>query len=191
MSSLSGRAPCAISPAWNTALVSGASNNASVTRRRIDTRPRRSRHNCQEWVAGSLIVSASDTDQQNEANRSKMANDPLFPQNIRSFPTHWSPCSVNFSNREAVLAFPSQLDSSHAIMSLRAAVLPQRNKITRPINTDNGGRTVTDHSEAAPGDFYGGHRCRELCYAHCLFSCLHFSSRITHSRTTTGSVTAA
>src|SRR4029079_17641140 len=136
MSSLRGRAPCAISPAWNTALASGVSNNASVTRRRIDTRPRRSRHNCQEWIAGSLITRTSDTGRQNDANRPKTADDSWFPRNILSFPTHWPPRSVNFSNREAVLTFLSQLDSSHAIMSLRAAVLPQRNNITRPIITD-------------------------------------------------------
>src|SRR4029079_8043968 len=191
MSSLSGRAPCAMSPASNTALVSGISRSASVARRKTDRRPRRSRHNCQECVAGSFIARASDTGRQNDANRSEIRADSWFPRNIRPFSCALPPRPINPSNRRAVLAFSRQLDSSHAITSLRAAVSPQRNKITRPIITESGGGAVTDHSEAAPGDFYGGHRCRELCYAHCLFSCLHFSSRIAHSHTTPGSIAAA
>src|SRR6187401_1473810 len=191
MSSLSGRAPCAIAPASNTALASGISKSASTAKRRTDRRPRRSRHNCQECVAGSFIARASDTGRQNDANRSEIRADSWFPRNIRPFSCALPPRPINPSNRRAVLAFSRQLDSSHAITSLRAAVSPQRNKITRPIITESGRGALTDHTEAAPGDFYGGHRCRELCYAHCLFSCLHFSSQIAHSHTTAGSTRAA
>src|SRR6188474_2573216 len=191
MSSLSGRAPCAMAPASNTALANGISKIASVARRRTDRRPRRSRHNCQEWVAGSFIVRASDTRCETEANSAKTTADSWFPQIIRPFSARYCYAPINASNRMCVVPFSSRVDSSRTITSLRANVSPQRNKITRPIITGNGGGAVTDHSEAAPGGFYGGQRCHELCYAHCLFSCLHFSSQIAHSHTTAGSTRAA
>src|SRR4029078_3939552 len=99
MSSLSGRAPCAMAPASNTALANGISKIASVARRRTDRRPRRSRHNCQEWVGGSFIVRASDTHCENEANSAKTAADSWFPQIIRPFSARY--CYAQLTHRIA------------------------------------------------------------------------------------------
>src|SRR5262249_24597190 len=61
------------------------------------------------------------------------------------------------------------LDSSQSIKNLRTSTLPPWNKQQRPIFTGDGGAVQGRHSDAAPGDLHGGHRCRELLSAHCLY----------------------
>src|SRR5262245_18583390 len=177
MRSLSGRAPCAISPASNTALVSGINSSASATRRKTESRPRRSRHNCQ--VAGSLIARISDLCCQKDANPAQIAANSWFYVQLTLRIV--GPC---YHFRVALIRFVQRA----CVQTCRRKL----NKIRRPtITRKSGGGAVADHSEAAPGDFYGGHRCRELCHAHCLLSCLHFSSQVVHSHTTAGSTRAA
>src|SRR5512143_4167976 len=98
--------------------------------------------------------------------------------------------TINLSNHGSVVPFLNRLDSSRSITSLRATVSPHRNKIKRPTITEVGGGAVRRQRSAAPGDFYGGHRCRELSYAHCWFSYLHFLLPTRRLRTTAG-LTAA
>ena len=92
-----------------------------------DSRPRRSRHNSQDFVAGSLMARTSDMRCQNDANSSETAVDSWFSHIIWPFSARYLLRPINVSNRMCVVPFSSRLDSSrrYKLASKRFAATEQ------------------------------------------------------------------